>query len=389
MKRLAILGSTGSIGKNTLEIVRQFPGKFDVVSLGAGRNVALLKEQIAEFRPAAVSVIDEKVAQHLRGFLATSRDVEIYAGREGYEKISTLEEVDMVVSAIVGAAGFVPTVSAVRAGKDIALANKETLVMGGEVVTRLVKEKQVRLLPVDSEHSAIFQCLQGNKKRDVRRILLTASGGPFREYTKQEMSKITPDDALNHPTWAMGSKITIDSATLMNKGLEVIEAYWLFDVDPEQIQIHIHPESIIHSMVEYVDGSVIAQLGIPDMKTPIAYALSYPDRLPVDNPPLDLIELRKLTFFEPDFELFPCLRLAYDALEIGGTMPAVLNAANEVAVEAFLGGNIAFLKISEVIESTMRQHQPRRDADVDDILAADAWARKTAYTLIEEKYRVG
>ncbi|RLB03703.1 MAG: 1-deoxy-D-xylulose-5-phosphate reductoisomerase, partial [Deltaproteobacteria bacterium] len=252
--------------------------------------------------------------------------------------------------------------------------------------TRLVKEKGVQLRPVDSEHSAIFQCLQGNRRDDVRKILLTASGGPFRKYSKEEMNGVTPDDALNHPTWAMGSKITIDSSTLMNKGLEVIEAHWLFDVEPERIQIHIHPESIIHSMVEYIDGSVIAQLGIPDMKTPIAYALAYPDRLPIDNPPLDLFALKKLTFYEPDFELFPCLRLAYEALKAGGTMPAVLNAANEVAVEAFLTRKIPFLAIPEVIELTMQKHQVSAGQEIDEVLGADRWARETANTLIEEKY---
>ncbi|HEC31918.1 MAG TPA: 1-deoxy-D-xylulose-5-phosphate reductoisomerase, partial [Deltaproteobacteria bacterium] len=319
-------------------------------------------------------------------WIETTADLEIYWGEEGYKKISSVPDVDRVVSAMVGGAGFVPTVAAIEAGKDIALANKETLVMGGEIVTRLVKEKGVQLLPVDSEHSAIFQCLQGNRRDDVRKILLTASGGPFRKYSKEEMNGVTPDDALNHPTWAMGSKITIDSSTLMNKGLEVIEAHWLFDVEPERIQIHIHPESIIHSMVEYIDGSVIAQLGIPDMKTPIAYALAYPDRLPIDNPPLDLFALKKLTFYEPDFELFPCLRLAYEALKAGGTMPAVLNAANEVAVEAFLTRKIPFLAIPEVIELTMQKHQVSPGQEIDEVLGADRWARETANTLIEEKY---
>ncbi len=389
MKNLAILGSTGSIGRNTLEIVRQFPERFNVVALGAGKNVELLSKQIAEFKPQAVCLLNREIAEQLKEIIGKHADVEIYWGEEGYKRLAVIADTDMVVSAIVGGAGFVPTVAAIEAGKDIALANKETLVMGGEIVTGLVRKKGVRLLPVDSEHSAIFQCLQGNNKRDVRRILLTASGGPFRKYSKEEMTNITPDDALNHPTWAMGSKITIDSSTLMNKGLEVIEAYWLFNVEPEQIQIHIHPESIVHSMVEYVDGSVIAQLGIPDMKTPIAYALTYPNRLPIANPPLDLFELRKLTFFEPDFDLFPCLRLAYEALEAGGTMPAVLNAANEVAVEAFLTRKIPFLAIPEVIESTMRAHKQVGELNVERVLEADRWARKMAYSLIEEKYSVG
>ena len=389
MKRLTILGSTGSIGRNTLEIVKQFPDRFEIVALGAGRNIDLLRIQVEEFHPSAVAVLDENIAERLEKLMGDSINVEIFWGEEGYKRIASFPDTDMVVSAIVGGAGFVPTVEAIKAGKDIALANKETLVMGGEIVTRLVREKNVRLLPVDSEHSAIFQCLQGNNRRDVRKILLTASGGPFRQYSKEEMNAITPEDALDHPTWAMGSKITIDSSTLMNKGLEVIEAYWLFDVKPERIQIHIHPESIIHSMVEYVDGSVIAQLGIPDMKTPIAYALAYPDRLPIENPPLDLFALKKLTFFEPDFELFPCLRLAYEALKFGGTMPAVLNAANEVAVEAFLTRKIPFLAIPEIIEQTMQKHELSKGMAIEEVLSADRWARKTAYSLIEEKYSLG
>lgn len=384
MKKLTILGSTGSIGKNTLEIVRQFPEHFQVIGLGAGRNIELLREQIVTFKPRIASVLDKTLARQLQNQLSVSGKPEVVWGTDGYCKIAKDPDVDMVVSAIVGGAGFLPTLAAIEASKDIALANKETLVMGGEIVTSLARERQIRLLPVDSEHSAIFQALQGNNQRELRKILLTASGGPFRKFTKTELKKVTPEQALDHPTWSMGSKITIDSATLMNKGLEVIEACWLFDVNPAQIEVHIHPESIIHSMVEYVDGSIIAQLGIPDMKTPIAYALTYPERFPVENPSLDLFATEKLTFYAPDFDRFPCLKLAYEALEAGGTMPAVLNAANEVAVGAFLKKHISFSEIPVIIERTMFQHKQESCKDIAEILSADKWARRTATKLIEK-----
>jgi 1-deoxy-D-xylulose-5-phosphate reductoisomerase len=383
IKALSILGSTGSIGVNTLEVVRQFPDRFQVVALAAGRNVGLLAEQVRQFRPRCVAVLDEESAGRLRRLLEDDASgPEIVTATEGYQSVATLSEVDMVVAAMVGAAGLVPTLAAIDAGKHIALANKETLVIGGAVVVPLAKQRGVRLLPVDSEHSAIFQALQGNQRDSLRRILLTASGGPFFRKNLQELAEVTPEAALRHPNWSMGRKITIDSATLMNKGLEVIEAHWLFNVPVEQIAIHVHPESIIHSMVEYVDGSVIAQLGIPDMKTPIAYALSYPERLPLDMPALDLFRLQNLSFYPPDEVKFPCLRLAYEACRAGYTLPAVLNATNEVAVEAFLNKRIGFLDIPRLIETTLGRHSAAREVTLEAILEADHWARQTCEQLI-------
>ncbi|SMC25141.1 1-deoxy-D-xylulose 5-phosphate reductoisomerase [Desulfacinum hydrothermale DSM 13146] len=379
MKRLTILGSTGSIGVSTLEVVGQFPDAFQVVGLGAGRNVRLLADQIRAVRPLCVAVLDETAAGELAGLLGPDDPhPEILWGPEGYRRVATLDSAHMVVSAIVGAAGLLPTLAAIDAGKDIALANKETLVIAGQVVMERVGRRGVRLFPVDSEHSAIFQALQGNPKKALKRILLTASGGPFFGSTAERLESVTPQAALRHPNWAMGPKITIDSATLMNKGLEVIEAHWLFQVPVETIHVHIHPESIIHSMVEYVDGSVIAQMGVPDMKIPIAYALSYPDRLPVSAPTLDLFDLGTLTFHPPDMEAFPCLRLAYEAAEAGGTLPAVLNAANEVAVQAFLDGALGFMDIPRLIEEVMAAHPVEPADSVERILDADRWAREKA-----------
>ncbi len=376
------MGSTGSIGVSTLDVVRQFPDRFRVVALAAGKNIPLLCKQIEEFRPQLVAVLDEQLARQLKESLPSRpTGIEIAFGSEGYQRAATHPEARMLVSAMVGAAGLLPTLAAINAGKDIALANKETLVIAGEIVMRAAAEKGVRILPVDSEHSAIFQSMQGNHLHDVRRILLTASGGPFFKKSREELASVTRDQALRHPNWSMGRKITIDSATLMNKGLEVIEARWLFGVPVDQISVHIHPESIVHSMVEYIDGSVIAQLGIPDMKIPIAYALSYPERLPVEAPQLDLFQLQKLTFFEPDFEKFPCLRLAFEACKKGSTMPAVLNAANEIAVNAFLEGQIAFLEIARVIDLVMERHMLSDDLNIDSILSADNWARKEALRL--------
>jgi 1-deoxy-D-xylulose-5-phosphate reductoisomerase len=378
-KALSILGSTGSIGVNTLEVVRQFPDRFEVVALAAGRNIDLLFEQIRVFRPELVSVLDQHLAVQLQQRLQSeSHQPEVFFGHEGYERVAAYPKSRMLVSAMVGAAGLLPTLAAIEAGKDLALANKETLVIAGEIVMRLARSKGINILPVDSEHSAIFQALHGNHREALKRILLTASGGPFFASTRDELAKVTPEAALRHPNWTMGKKITIDSATLMNKGLEVIEAHWLFDVPVEQIAIHIHPESIVHSMVEYIDGSVIAQMGIPDMKIPIAYALSYPERLPVQSPPLDLFRLRNLNFYPPDEEKFPCLRLAYEACRHGSTMPAVLNAANEVAVDAFLNGRITFLEIPQVIEKVMKAHQVNTSLTLEAILEADRWARQEA-----------
>ncbi len=380
MKRLAILGSTGSIGVSTLEVVAAHPDSYQVVSLTAGQNIERLAEQVRRFRPPLVAVLSPGDGERLRTMVGPDAP-EILTGVEGLIACATMEEADMVVSAIVGAAGLIPTLAAVEAGKDVALANKETLVIAGALVMERAAAKGVRIHPVDSEHSAIFQSLEGHRLKDVRRLILTASGGPFRERPLADLSRVTPADALAHPNWSMGRKISIDSATMMNKGLEVIEARWLFDLPAERIAVHVHPQSIVHSMVEYIDGSVIAQMGIPDMKTPIAYALSYPGRLALNMPPLDLCSLGRLTFEEPDRRKFPCLDLAYQALSAGGTAPAVLNAANEVAVEAFLDGRIGFLDIPVLIRRTLERHEVLPLTQVDQALRADRWARETARNL--------
>ncbi|MEJ5348034.1 MAG: 1-deoxy-D-xylulose-5-phosphate reductoisomerase [Desulfosoma sp.] len=382
-KRLSILGSTGSIGVNTIEVVCGFPDRFEIVGLAAGRNVERLRDQILQVKPRCVAVQDQDAAEALEKLLPSrSGSLEIFWGEQGYCRLASLDDVDMVVSAIVGAAGLLPTVAAVASGKDVALANKETLVIAGEVVTRMVQSSGSRLIPVDSEHSAIFQALQGHSRTAVQRLLLTASGGPFFGKSLQDLKSVTPQAALRHPNWSMGPKISIDSATLMNKGLEVIEAHWLFGVPVDAVVVHIHPESIVHSMVEYVDGSVIAQLGMPDMKIPIAYALSYPERLPVKAPRLDLFALGSLTFYPPDMEAFPCLNLAYQAARTGGTMPAVLNAANETAVEAFLSGQLGFTDIPGLIARVMDAHTVMPADSVQRIQEADRWARDTARSFL-------
>ncbi|BBO86648.1 1-deoxy-D-xylulose 5-phosphate reductoisomerase [Desulfosarcina ovata subsp. sediminis] len=385
MKSLSILGSTGSIGTNALEIVRQFPGQFRVVALAAKTSIAALARQIVEFSPRLAAVIDDAHAGQLRSLLPADVDVRIVTGDAGYVMAATLPESDMVLGAMVGAAGLAPTLAAIDAGKDIALANKETLVMGGEIVMARVAERGVKLMPVDSEHSAIFQSLAGHCHSEVREILLTASGGPFRQTPAAEFATITPAAALRHPNWSMGSKITIDSATLMNKGLEVIEARWLFDVDFDRIKVVVHPQSIIHSMVTYQDGAVIAQLGIPDMKGAIAYGLSHPDRLPLDMPAPDFAALGQLTFEDPDLERFPCLALAFRAGVAGGTHPAVLNAANEIAVAAFLEGRLPYTGIYAIIDQTLNRHRAEGQPDLERIIAADRWARKTAVDLIRQQ----
>ncbi|MFO7811647.1 MAG: 1-deoxy-D-xylulose-5-phosphate reductoisomerase [Pelovirga sp.] len=381
MKNIAVLGSTGSIGVSTLQIVEEFPDAFQIVALTAGSNLDLLCIQARKFRPLMVAVINSQDADSVRERLS-DLNVEVCCGVEGMIQCATLDPADMVVAAVVGAAGLVPTMAAIQAGKDIALANKETLVMAGSLIMEEVSRQGVKLLPVDSEHSAIFQALAGHHHGDIRRLILTASGGPFRERPAAGFSRITPAHALAHPNWSMGKKITIDSATLMNKGLEVIEAHWLFAVPTTMIDVHIHPESIIHSMVEYVDGSVIAQLGVPDMKTPIAYALSWPQRLPLNQPGLDLCQLGKLNFSAPDLQRFPCLALAYQALESGGTLPAVMNAANEVAVAAFLNEQILFTDIPELIKRVMACHSPEVVTTVERVLQADRWARGRAREFI-------
>ncbi len=381
-KKIAILGSTGSIGRNTLDIVARFPDRFDVVALAAGENVKLLAEQAWRFRPSLVSCKHSVGAKKIQGKLPP--ETRLLVGEEGAIAVATYQDAELVVSAMVGAVGLVPTYNAICAGKDIALANKETLVMAGELVMREAKARGVRILPIDSEHSAIFQALQGNRKEDVSHIILTASGGPFLTLAKEKFSRITKEEALKHPNWEMGSKITIDSATLMNKGLEVIEAYHLFQIPLEKIKVKIHPQSIVHSLVEYIDGSVIAQLGIPDMRIPIAYALGYPERLPLDLPRLDLVAVSPLTFEDPDLERFPALELAYEAAKISGTAPAILNAANEVAVAAFLEGRLRFDLIPKLVVETL-EITPYSSIDrLEDVLKADILARLKAKKVLDK-----
>ena len=379
-KGLAILGSTGSIGVNTLDIVRRHPESFKVVSLSAGVNMELLAAQIEEFAPSFVSVLTEKAYSQLKALGVTGPEVGV--GIEGAITAAAFEGVDMTVSAIAGASGLLPTMAAIKAGKDIALANKETLVMAGSLVMEAVSAAGVRLLPIDSEHSAVFQALEGHRLADVRRIILTASGGPFLNTSARDLPDITPAQALKHPKWSMGRKITIDSATMMNKGLEVIEARWLFDMPVEKIDVVVHPQSVVHSMVEYIDGSMLAQLSNPDMLGPIAYALSYPDRIESGAPRLDMNGL-KLEFEVPDLEKFPCLALAYAALEGAGTAPAVLNAADEVAVAEFLGGNIPFTDIARIIKEVLDRHTTGPIDSVADVLEADRWARLAAAEVIK------
>ena len=376
MKRLCVLGSTGSIGTQTLDVVSRFPERFRVVGLSAGGNVELIEKQAKQFTPKAICVSDEEKAKELRKKLPS---VEVLHGEEGLCRLASSDECDTVVTAIVGAAGLKPTVAAIKAKKNVALANKETLVAGGSVVMPLVKKEGVSLMPIDSEHSAIFQCLHGENWKSIARIVITASGGSFRGWTLEQMGKATPEQALKHPNWAMGGKITIDSATLMNKGLEVIEAHWLYGVPYERIEAVIHPQSVIHSLVEFEDTSVMAQLGVPDMRLPIQYALSYPERLP--NPSLkrlDLTEVATLTFEKVDEERFPCFRIALDAGKAGGTVPAAMNAANEIAVFAFLQKKIGFMDIPRTVSKVVAAHRAVASPSLEEILAADGWARKEA-----------
>lgn len=378
MKKLSVLGSTGSIGVSTLTIAEQFPDRFRVVALAAGKNLAKLKEQIRLFKPELVSLTNEVDARDLRSQLGEFRG-EIVWGSDGLLAVATHPEAEMVMSALVGAIGLAPTLAAIRAGKTIALANKEALVISGELMTREARKYGVQILPVDSEHNAIFQALHGYRREQVKRIILTASGGPFLRRPAEELPSVTVAEALKHPTWKMGSKITIDSATLMNKGLEVIEARWLFNLPPEQVAVIVHPQSIVHSMVEYIDGSVLAQLGIPDMTIPISYILAYPERLPLTHlPSLDLVAAQQLTFAQPDFGKFPCLQLAYDALARGGTCPAVLNAANEVTVESFLAEEIRFTDIAALNRQVLDAHTPQPVNTLEELLEADRWARAYA-----------
>lgn len=390
MKSISILGSTGSIGCNTLKVVEHLKDEFRVVALAAGTNTEKLADQIACFQPELVAVKSEECAEELlreirNSKFETQNSPKIEVGEKGLIAVATHEKAETLVSATVGAVGFVPTLRAIEAGKRIALANKETLVMAGELMTEAARKNNVEILPVDSEHNALHQCLRGEKKREVKRLILTASGGPFREKSKRDIENATVEQALNHPNWKMGDKITIDSATLMNKGFEVIEAFWLFDFKAEDISVIVHPQSIVHSMIELIDGSIIAQMGVTDMKHAIQYALTFPARKQNCLEPLDFSKMSNLTFENPDLEKFPCLRLAYEALKKGGTMPAVLNAANEITVQAFLDGKIRLSEIAEINESVMNRHQNGAANDLETILDTDRTAREQANEFINGK----
>ncbi len=386
MKAISILGSTGSIGCNTLKVVEHLSNDFRVVALAAGSNVGKLALQIKQFQPELVAVKDETCAENLLQelFILNAKAPKIECGEQGLIAVATHDEAETVVSATVGAIGFVPTLRALEAGKRVALANKETLVIAGELMTKAARENKAEILPVDSEHNALHQCLRGENRYEVKRLILTASGGPFRTKSRQEIENATREEALNHPTWNMGDKITIDCATLMNKGLEVIEARWLFDFSGDEISVVVHPQSVVHSLVEMVDGSIIAQLGVTDMKHAIQYALTYPKRQANCLPPLDFAKLSQLTFEEPDFEKFPCLALAYKALKIGGTMPATLNAANEIAVQAFLDNKIRLSDIPNIIESVMNEHESQTVSSLETVIETDAQARKKTIKLLEK-----
>ena len=376
MRKISILGSTGSIGTQTLEVVENLEN-IKVMAITGNSNITLLEKQARKFQPELVAVMDEKNAGILKEKLA-DMDIRVVSGMDGLVEAATYDGVDTVVTSVVGNVGLKPTFEAIRAGKNIALANKETLVSAGQLVMDLAKKHNIQIYPVDSEHSAIFQSLQGNEENKIERILLTASGGPFRGKKREELLHVTAADALKHPNWSMGNKITIDSATLMNKGLEVMEAKWLFGVDVDQIEVLIHPQSIVHSAVEYEDGAIMAQLGEPDMRVPIQYALTYPKRVKSSFPRVNFMQRGNLTFDQPDMETFQCLSLAYRALKTGGTLPAVLNGANEVAVSRFLKGDIGFLQIPELIEQTMDAYTVKQEYTLEDLLEADAWAKNYA-----------
>ncbi len=375
MRKISILGSTGSIGTQTLDVVRKNKEKFEVVAISANSSVDLLLQQIKEFKPKYVAVYDEISALKLKSMIPNDIKIEVLSGMEGLKAIAALDEIDVLLTAIVGMIGLVPTLTAIKNKKDIALANKETLVCAGDLVMSEAKKHNVKILPVDSEHSAIFQCLNGEQNKEIEKIILTASGGPFRGKTKQDLLEVTKNQALKHPNWSMGRKISIDSSTLMNKGLEVIEAKWLFGVEHNQIDVVVHPQSIIHSMVQFVDSSVMAQLGCPDMRLPIQYALSYPNRTINDFERLDLAKIATLTFEKPNLETFPCLKIAYESLKMGGTYCAVLNSANEVLVNEFLEDKIGFYDIPYYIEKTLEAHNSIENPSLEDILEIDKWAR--------------
>lgn len=381
-KQICILGSTGSIGTQALDVIRQHPDLYEAYALTANDSVEKLAEQAREFNPAAVVIANEARYEELKAKLADT-DVKVYAGHKALCEIVEAGPVDMVLAALVGFAGLEPTIRAIKARKKICLANKETLVVAGELILDLVSKYHVDLLPVDSEHSAIFQCLVGEEMNEVDKILLTCSGGPFRNFTHEQLLTVTAADALRHPTWKMGAKITIDSASLMNKGFEVMEAKWLFGVPAEKIEVLVHPQSVVHSGVQFKDGAVKAQLGVPDMRLPIQYAFSFPKRLPLNGDRLDLFSTRKLEFFKPDVQKFPCLRLAYEAISEGGNMPCILNAANEVANAAFRRGECSFLGMAEVIERTMRQASFYKTTNLDTYFQTDAEARQIAASLLK------
>lgn len=374
MKKISILGSTGSIGVNTLKVIEALGDNYQVVGLAARENVGLIIRQIKKFHPQAVALMDERAAEKLK--LQSSRlKVKVYSGLDGVIKIATLPEVDLVISSMVGAAGLIPTFEAIRQRKIIALANKEVLVMAGEIIIREARARKVPILPVDSEHSAIFQCLKNENAESVNKLILTASGGPFYKFSRKRLKNVTPVQALNHPTWEMGRKITVDSATLLNKGFEIIEAHHLFGIDVSRIEVLIHPESIVHSMVEFIDGSILAQLAVTDMRLPIQYALCYPDRQPTILSSLSFDKIKQLNFIKPDFKKFPLLKLAQETAEIGGTLPAVLNASDEIVVEEFLNKKIKFLDIYRLINRVLSKHKVKKNPSLEDILEADKWAR--------------
>jgi 1-deoxy-D-xylulose-5-phosphate reductoisomerase len=375
MKKISILGSTGSIGKQTLDVVRENSDKFEVVAISANSSVDLLLDQIVEFEPKYVAVYQEGSYKKLKDSIPSGIDIEVLCGMEGLKAISTLDEIDILLTAVVGMIGLVPTVAAIEKGIDIALANKETLVTAGKLVMDLAQKNGVKILPVDSEHSAIFQSLQGENSKNIDKVILTASGGPFRGKKREDLINITKNEALKHPNWSMGRKISVDSSTLMNKGLEVIEAKWLFDVDYNKIDVVVHQQSIIHSMVQFDDSSVIAQLGCPDMKLPIQYALGYPDRISNSYERVDFAKIATLTFENPDLDTFPCLNLAYKCLELGGTYSAALNSANEILVNEFLEDKIGFYDIPYFIEKVLESHKSIENATLEDILEIDRWSR--------------
>lgn len=386
MRRIVVLGSTGSIGVSALEVIGAFPQEFEVVGLSCHKNVGLLHKQIALFKPEVVCIAEP---QSYREFLryTTKAGVAVLSGEEGLSLLAAWENVDIVLNGLVGAVGLKPTLAAIELGRRIALANKEALVMAGDLINRSAQAQGAEVLPVDSEHSAIWQCLRTGEEKEVKSLIITASGGPFHDQPELDLEKVSQKEALAHPTWYMGKKISVDSATLMNKGLEVIEAHWLFGVPPERIKVVIHPQSIVHSLVEFVDNSMMAQMSRPDMKLPISYALFYPERRPLSDDSFNLTEIGELSFSEPDFRRFPCLNLAYEALRSGGTAPAVLNAANEVAVFGFLEEKIRFTRIPQVIEEVLSKHQVKSSPQVEEIFEVDAWAREKAEALLEQNNR--